>query len=109
LHVACPESLAEGSGRTLSVLVSPGPIRSEPLTVSARWSDETAAAPARVDLSPPFAPTMQVRVPVRAPGAAGRHELTLHLGSSGSDGPPAWRGTITVRPLYGATYRAEVP
>jgi hypothetical protein len=58
---------------------------------------------------PPFAPTMHVRLPVRAPDSPGRHELLLHLGGNGTGVAPAWRGTITVRPLYGATYRAEVP
>jgi hypothetical protein len=107
LHVACPESLAQGSGRTLSVLVSPGTIRSGPLILTGRWSQETAAS--SIELSPPYAPTMHVRLPLRAPDTAGGHELILHLGANGSDGAPAWRGTITVRPLYGATYRAEVP
>lgn len=110
LHVDCPDSLSQGSGRTATVLLAPGQSTTSPLTLGWSWSGPEPS-PGALDLAPPFAPAMEVCVPLRAPGSPGRHELVLTLGPKGAaDGvAPAWCKAIQVRPLHGATYHSVVP
>jgi hypothetical protein len=64
----------------------------------------------RIEIAPPSAPVVEVCVPIRAPEAAGGHDLVFTLGAAGqAPAPPAWRKAILVRPLHGASYQCAVP
>ncbi len=109
LWLDCPDTVAERSGHTARVLVATGERSHARVVLGWRWLGEGVLPPPRTLELDPVGPVVEVLIPVEAPDSTGDYELILGLDGHEPAGPPAWRKTIRVRSLYGASYRAEVP